>query len=154
MSLMSQDFTHLHLHTTFSMLDGAIRIPELMKHVKSQGMNSVAITDHGNMFGVIEFYKEAIKQNVKPIIGCEFYISPNRSEEKEMESIPDGNAYHLILLAKNATGYKNLIKLASRSYTEGFYKKARIDYEILSQNNEGIVCLSSCLAGEMPRKVA
>lgn len=120
---MIEDFTHLHLHTTYSMLDGAIRIPELMKYVKSQGMSSVAITDHGNMFGAIEFYKEAIKQGVKPIIGCEFYVSANRSEEKEIESIPDGNAYHIILLAKNQVGYKNIIKLASRSYTEGFYKK-------------------------------
>ncbi|HRG47482.1 MAG TPA: DNA polymerase III subunit alpha [Leptospiraceae bacterium] len=150
---MAEDFTHLHLHTTYSMLDGAIRIPELMKYVKAQGMSSVAITDHGNMFGAIEFYKEATKNGIKPIIGCEFYVSANRSEEKEMESIPDGNAYHLILLAKNEVGYKNIIKLASRSYTEGFYKKARIDYDLLARHSEGLICLTACLAGEVQRKI-
>ena len=147
------DFAHLHLHTTYSMLDGAIRIPELMKYVKSQGMTSVAMTDHGNMFGAIEFYKEAKKQGVKPIIGCEFYVSADRSEESEMDQIPDGNAYHLVLLAKDQTGYQNLIKLASKSYTEGFYKKARVDYDLLSRNSEGLVCLTACLAGEVQRKV-
>ena len=147
------EFTHLHLHTAYSMLDGAIRIPELMKHVKQSGMNAVAMTDHGNMFGAIEFYKEATKQGVKPIIGCEFYVSADRTEEGEMSAIPDGNAYHLILLAKNETGYKNMIKLASRSYTEGFYKKARIDYELLANNSEGIICLTACLAGEVNRKI-
>lgn len=147
------DFAHLHLHTTYSMLDGAIRIPELMKYVKDQGMTSVAMTDHGNMFGAIEFYKEAKKQGVKPIIGCEFYVSADRSEESEMNQIPDGNAYHLVLLAKDQTGYQNLIKLASKSYTEGFYKKARVDYDLLSRNSEGLVCLTACLAGEVQRKV-
>lgn len=147
------DFAHLHLHTTYSMLDGAIRIPELMKHVKDLGMTSVAMTDHGNMFGAIEFYKEAKKQGIKPIIGCEFYVSANRSQEVEMEQIPDGNAYHLVLLAKNKQGYQNLIKLASKSYTEGFYKKARIDYDVLSKYNEGLICLTACLAGEVQRKV-
>ncbi len=146
------DFTHLHLHTTYSMLDGAIRIPELMKYVKKMGMSAVAMTDHGNMFGAIEFYKEAVKEGIKPIIGCEFYVSPNRSEEKEMDSIPDGSAYHLILLVKDEIGYKNILKLASRSYTEGFYKKARIDYNLLESHSEGLICLTACLAGEVPRK--
>ncbi|MCK6380240.1 MAG: DNA polymerase III subunit alpha [Leptospiraceae bacterium] len=134
------------------MLDGAIRIPELMKHVKKLGMSAVAMTDHGNMFGAIEFYREATKEGIKPIIGCEFYVSPNRSEERELDSIPDGSAYHLILLVKDEIGYKNILKLASRSYTEGFYKKARIDYELLESHSEGLVCLSACLAGEIPRK--
>jgi DNA polymerase III subunit alpha len=147
------DFAHLHLHTTYSMLDGAIRIPELMKHVKEHGMTSVAMTDHGNMFGAIEFYKEATKQGVKPIIGCEFYVSPNRSEEKEMDQIPDGNAYHLVILAKNEVGYRNLIKLASRSYTEGFYKKARIDYDLLANHSDGLICMTACIAGEVQRKI-
>lgn len=147
------DFTHLHLHTTYSMLDGAIRIPELMKYVKDKGMSAVAMTDHGNMFGAVEFYKQAKANGIKPIIGCEFYVSSNRSEEKELESIADGSAYHLIILAKNEVGYKNLIKLASRSYTEGFYKKARIDYDLLSNYSEGLVCLTACLAGEIPRKI-
>jgi DNA polymerase-3 subunit alpha len=146
------DFTHLHLHTNYSMLDGAIRIPELMKHVKEAGMSSVAITDHGNMFGVIDFYKEAIKQGVKPIIGSEFYVIPNRKKEEEIEAISDGGNYHLILLAKNEVGYKNLIKLSSLSFTEGFYRKPRIDYDLLDKYNEGLICLTACLAGEVNRK--
>ncbi|WP_207761432.1 DNA polymerase III subunit alpha [Leptospira perolatii] len=148
-----EDFAHLHLHTTYSMLDGAIRIKELMQHVKELGMSSVAMTDHGNMFGAIEFYNEAVKAGVKPIIGCEFYVSPNRKAEVEEVKIADGNAYHLILLAKNEIGYKNLIKLASKSYTEGFYKKARIDYDLLANNSDGLVCLTACLAGEVNRKI-
>lgn len=151
--MFPKDFAHLHLHTTYSMLDGAIRIPDLMKYVKQSGMSSVAITDHGNMYGVIEFYKEAEKQGIKPIIGSEFYVSKNRSEEKELDSIPDGNAYHLILLAKNDIGYHNLIRLSSRSFTEGFYKKPRIDYDLLSRNSEGLICLTACLAGEVQRKI-
>lgn len=153
MSLGMEDFAHLHLHTTYSMLDGAIRIKELMQHVKDLGMSSVAMTDHGNMFGAIEFYNEATKAGVKPIIGCEFYVSPNRKSESEEMKIADGNAYHLILLAKNEQGYKNLIKLASKSYTEGFYKKARIDYDLLDKYSEGLVCLTACLAGEVNRKI-
>ncbi|EQA35327.1 DNA polymerase III, alpha subunit [Leptospira inadai serovar Lyme str. 10] len=153
MSLGMEDFAHLHLHTTYSMLDGAIRIKELMKHVKELGMSSVAMTDHGNMFGAIEFYNEAVKNGVKPIIGCEFYVSPNRKAEMEEMRIADGNAYHLILLAKDEIGYKNLIKLASKSYTEGFYKKARIDYDLLDKHSEGLVCLTACLAGEVNRKI-
>ncbi len=147
------DFTHLHLHTTYSMLDGAIQIPELMKRVKELGMSSVAITDHGNMYGAIEFYKEAIKHELKPIIGCEFYVSPSRNKEEELEQIADGGNYHLILLAKNEIGYKNLIKLSSLSFTEGFYRKPRIDYELLSNYTEGLICLTACLAGEVNRKV-
>lgn len=148
-----QDFAHLHLHTNYSMLDGAIRIKELMQHVKENGMSSVAMTDHGNMFGAVEFYNEATKQGIKPIIGSEFYVSPNRKQETEMVKIADGSAYHLILLAKNEEGYKNLIRLSSKSYTEGFYKKARIDYDLLAQHNGGLVCLTACLAGEVNRKI-
>lgn len=147
-------FTHLHLHTSYSLLDGAIRIPSLMKHVKNQGMDAVAMTDHGNMFGAVKFYKEAIKQGVKPIIGCEFYVSPGKmTEKRNMEGkIQDGGNYHLVILAQNATGYQNLIKLASRSWTEGFYRKPRIDYELLANHNEGLVCLSACLGGEIQQK--
>ncbi len=148
-----EDFAHLHLHTTYSMLDGAIRIPDLMKRVKELGMSSVAITDHGNMFGAIEFYKEAIKQQVKPIIGCEFYVIPSRTKESELDEIADGGAYHIILLCKNEVGYQNMIRLASRSFTEGFYRKPRIDYEILETYSEGLVCLTACLAGEVNRRV-
>lgn len=148
-----EDFTHLHLHTTYSMLDGAIRIPDLMKKVKESGMSSVAITDHGNMYGAIEFYNQAKKEGIKPILGCEFYVTPSRSKEEELNQIADGGAYHLILLAKNEAGYKNIIKLASRSYTEGFYRKARIDYDLLSRNSEGLICLTACLAGEVNKKI-
>ena len=147
------DFSHLHLHTTYSMLDGAIRIPDLMKRVKELGMSSVAITDHGNMYGAIEFYKEAVKHDVKPIIGCEFYVTPSRSAETELDEIADGGAYHIILLCKNELGYKNMIKLASRSFTEGFYRKPRIDYDLLERHSEGLVCLTACLAGEVNRKI-
>ena len=147
-------FTHLHLHSVYSLLDGAIRIQDLIQHVKSLGMRSVAVTDHGNMFGTVEFYEEARKHNIKPIIGCEFYIAPgSRKEKRIVEKLADGQAYHLILLAKNKQGYKNIIQLASRAYTEGFYRKPRIDYELLSRHTEGLVCLTACLAGEVNRKV-
>ncbi len=149
-----QDFAHLHLHTSYSLLDGAIRIPDLMGRAKELGMSSVAMTDHGNMFGTVEFYKSAVKAGVKPIIGCEFYVSPgDRREKKQEERLADGNNYHLILLAQNKTGYANLIKLASRSYTEGFYRKPRIDYSLLGDHSEGLICLTACLAGEVQRKV-
>lgn len=144
------DFTHLHLHSTYSMLDGAIKIKELVNRVKEMGMSSVAITDHGNLFGTIEFYKEANKAGVKPIIGSEFYVSNNRKKEEDKDGeILDGGNYHLILLAKDEIGYKNIIKLSSMSYTEGFYKKPRIDYDLLGDHSEGLVCLTACLAGEV-----
>ncbi len=150
----NKDFTHLHLHSSYSLLDGAIRIPDLMKHVKEQGMQSVAITDHGNMFGAIEFYKEARKHAVKPIIGCEFYVAPGSNKEKQnLESLADGNNYHLIILAQNRKGYENLIHLASRSYTEGFYRKPRIDYDLLSKHSDGLICLTACLGGEVQQKI-
>lgn len=147
-------FAHLHLHTSYSLLDGAIRIPSLMKKVKELGMDSVAMTDHGNMFGAVEFYKAAVKENVKPIIGLEFYVAPgDRREKRVLEKLADGNNYHLVILAQNKTGYSNLIKLASRSYTEGFYRKPRIDYELLADHSDGLVCLTACLGGEVQRKV-
>jgi len=135
------------------MLDGAIRIPDLMRRVRELGMSSVAVTDHGNMYGAIEFYKEAVKQGVKPIIGCEFYVTPSRKKESEIDEIADGGAYHLILLCKNERGYQNLIRLASRSFTEGFYRKPRIDYDVLEEHSEGLICLTACLAGEVNRKI-
>ena len=147
-------FTHLHLHTSYSLLDGAIRIPDLMKHVKSLGMGSVAITDHGNMFGAIEFYRAAKKEGIKPIIGCEFYVAPGgRKEKRNISNLADGNNYHLILLAKNKTGYLNLIRLSSCSYTEGFYRKPRIDYDILEKHSEGLICLTACLGGEVQQHI-
>ena len=148
-------FTHLHLHSVYSLLDGAIKIKELIQHIKKENMRSVAITDHGNMFSTIEFYEEAVKNNIKPIIGCEFYIAPgSRFEKKMVEKLADGRAYHLILLAKNKTGYKNLIKMSSKAYTEGFYQKPRIDYELLADHTQGLVCLTACLAGEVNRKLS
>ncbi|RME88595.1 MAG: DNA polymerase III subunit alpha, partial [Candidatus Hydrogenedentota bacterium] len=150
----SEKFTHLHLHTVYSLLDGAIRVKDLVKRVKELGMDSVAITDHGNMFGVIEFYETAKQEGVKPIIGSEFYVSPGKmTEKKVMEKLLDGNNYHLILLAKNKTGYKNMIKLSSLAYTEGFYRKPRIDYDVLAEHSEGIICTTACLAGEVNRKI-
>ncbi len=147
-------FTHLHLHTSYSLLDGAIRINDLMQYCKETGMDSVAMTDHGNMFGAIEFYKAAVKHGIKPIIGNEFYVSPgSRTDTRQLERLADGNNYHLIVLATNPTGYANLIKLTSRSYTEGFYRKPRIDYDLLASHSEGLVVLSACLAGEVQSKV-
>lgn len=150
----SENFTHLHLHTVYSLLDGAIRIKDLIQHVKSLNMKSVAITDHGNMFGVMDFYAEAKQHGIKPIIGSEFYVAPgSRLEKKNVDGVKDGQSYHLILLAKNMQGYKNLIKLSSKSYLEGFYRKPRIDYELLAQHSEGLIATSACLAGEINRKI-
>jgi len=150
----SEKFTHLHLHTVYSLLDGAIRIKDLMKQVKAMGMDSVAMTDHGNMFGAIDFYEAAKNEGIKPIIGQEFYIAPgSRFDKKNAEGISDGQAYHLVLLAKNNVGYKNLIKLSSSGFLEGFYRKPRIDYEILAQHSDGLVATSACLAGEINRKI-
>ena len=128
-------FVHLHMHTEYSLLDGAIRINELVEKVKSLGMNAVAITDHGNMFGAIEFYKACVAQNIKPIIGCEVYVAPRSRLEKQGKIDTEPN--HLILLAMNNTGYKNLVKLVSSGYTEGFYYKPRIDMEILKNIMRG-----------------
>lgn len=148
------NFTHLHLHTVYSLLDGAIRVKDLMKHVKEAGMDAVAITDHGNMFGAVDFYDAAKMEGIKPIIGQEFYVAPgSRLESKNADGVADGHAYHMVLLAKNETGYKNLIKLSSRGYLDGFYKKPRIDYELLAQHSEGVVATSACLAGEVNRKI-
>ena len=142
-------FTHLHVHTEYSLLDGYARINEIFKEVKNLGMEAVAITDHGSMFGVVDFYKKALKEGVKPIIGCEVYTAPRTMNDKDASK--DKNAGHLVLLAENNTGYKNLIKLVSRAYTEGFYYKPRIDYDLLEKHTEGIIALSACLAGDIQR---
>lgn len=139
------------MHTEYSLLDGAIRIKDLVKKVKENGMKAVAITDHGNMFGAIEMYKECRANGIKPIIGCEMYVAPRSRKEKEGRI--DSEPNHLILLAMNNIGYKNLVKLCSLAYTEGFYYKPRIDKEILKQYNEGLICLSACLAGELAKKI-
>lgn len=142
-------FVHLHVHTEFSLLDGASRIKNLVTAVKELGMDSVAITDHGVMYGTIDFYKECLKQGVKPIIGCEVYLAPG--SRKERQEINGVKYYHLILLAENQTGYRNLVQLVSLANIEGMYYKPRVDKELLKKYHEGIICLSACVAGEIPR---
>lgn len=143
------DFVHLHVHTEYSLLDGACRIGQLVKHAKEIGQKSVAITDHGVMYGVMDFYKEAIRAGVKPIIGCEVYVARRTMTDKTQEL--DGESYHLVLLCKNMTGYKNLIKMVSYSFIDGFYSKPRVDFELLKKHSEGLVALSGCMVGEVPR---
>ena len=142
-------FTHLHLHTEFSLLDGACRIGQLVSRAKELGMQSLAITDHGNMYGAVDFYKACKKEGIKPIIGCEVYVAPRTRFDRE--KVLDKEYNHLILLCENETGYKNLIKLVSLSYTEGYYYKPRVDHNILEKYHEGLICLSACLAGEIPQ---
>ena len=144
------NFTHLHVHTEYSLLDGSAKIPELIKRVKELGMDSIAITDHGVMFGVIDFYRAAKAEGIKPIIGCEVYVAPGSRFDKEV-SVSDDKYHHLVLLAENETGYFNLIKIVSKGFVDGYYYKPRVDMEVLSQYHEGIIALSACLAGEVPR---
>ncbi|NPA93974.1 MAG: DNA polymerase III subunit alpha [Thermodesulfobacteria bacterium] len=141
-------FTHLHLHTEFSLLDGAIRLKDLFPRAKEYGYDSVAITDHGNMYGVLKFYQGAQKAGIKPIIGCEVYVAPGSRHDRSAKSQSEA-AYHLVLLAMNQTGYKNLMKLVTLANFEGFYYKPRVDKEILQQFNEGLIALSACLHGEV-----
>lgn len=143
-------FTHLHVHTEYSLLDGACRISRLVGCAKSLGMDSLAITDHGVMYGAVEFYKACKKEGIKPIIGCEVYVAPHSRFDKNTSY---EKYYHMILLCKNLTGYQNLIKLVSKGFTEGFYSKPRVDDELLSQYHDGLICLSACLAGEIPQKL-
>lgn len=146
-------FVHLHNHTHYSLLDGACRITDLVKLAHKYKMPALAITDHGNMFGVISFYKEALKAGIKPIIGMEAYIAPKSRHEKSGGKSGGETAFHLILLARNLEGYKNLIQLNSIGYLEGFYYKPRIDKEVLESHSEGLVVLSSCIKGEIPYKI-
>ncbi|MFA5096958.1 MAG: DNA polymerase III subunit alpha, partial [Candidatus Omnitrophota bacterium] len=143
------EFVHLHIHTQYSLLDGACRIPELLALAKQYKMDSLAITDHGNMFGAIEFYLEAQKAGIKPIIGCEVYVAPGSRLDKTSQGIEDA-AHHLILLARDEEGYVNLMKLVSSGYLEGFYYRPRIDKDILSKHSRGLIGLSACLKGEIP----
>lgn len=142
-------FTHLHVHTEYSLLDGSSKIKELVARVKELGMDSIAITDHGVMYGVIDFYRAAKEAGIKPIIGCEIYVAPGSRFDRESVKGED-RYYHMVLLAKNDLGYHNLMKIVSRGFTEGFYYKPRVDYEVLEQFHEGIIALSACLAGEIP----
>lgn len=145
-------FTHLHVHTEYSLLDGSNKIKEYVRRVKELGMDSAAITDHGVMYGVIDFYKEARAAGIRPILGCEVYVAPGSRFDKETSG-GDNRYYHLVLLAENNVGYANLVKIVSRGFTEGYYYKPRIDMELLEELHEGIIALSACLAGEVQRHI-
>ncbi|MBQ5354434.1 MAG: DNA polymerase III subunit alpha, partial [Clostridia bacterium] len=145
------DFVHLHLHSEYSLLDGACRVADIPKAAKAAGQNAVAITDHGNMYGVVEFYKACRAEGIKPIIGCEVYVAKRSRFDREREM--DQGSNHLVLLVKNETGYANLIALVSKAFTEGFYSKPRIDLDLLEEHAEGLICLSACLAGFIPRAI-
>lgn len=149
----NKGFTHLHLHSQYSLLDGAITFEKLLQRCKDLGMDSVAVTDHGNMFGAIEFYTKAIASHIKPIIGIEAYIAPKSRFDRTKTSISDA-AYHLLLLAENNAGYQNLLKLATAGYTEGFYYRPRIDKQILAELNEGLIACSACPKGELAMQLA
>ncbi|MDY3918875.1 MAG: PHP domain-containing protein, partial [Candidatus Limivivens sp.] len=143
-------FAHLHVHTEYSLLDGSNKINEYVARVRELGMDSAAITDHGVMFGVIDFYRAARVQGINPILGCEVYVAPNSRFDKEIGA-KDDRYYHLVLLAENNQGYANLMKIVSKGFVEGFYYKPRVDLELLEQYHEGLIALSACLAGEVSR---
>ena len=148
-------FTHLHVHTEYSLLDGSSKIKEIVNQAKELNMDSLAITDHGVMYGVIDFYRAAKEAGIKPVLGCEVYVAPGSRFDKEPGAADsDDRYYHLVLLAENDTGYHNLMKIVSKGFVEGFYYKPRVDYEVLEQYSEGIICLSACLAGEVQRLLA
>ncbi|HXM76231.1 MAG TPA: DNA polymerase III subunit alpha, partial [Thermoanaerobaculia bacterium] len=154
---MPGDFVHLHLHSQYSLLDGANRLPELCKRVGELGMNAVAVTDHGNMFGAFAFYHEAVKQGVRPIIGVEAYIAPADRRDREAQAASEsgeGYAYHLTILAATQTGYRNLVRLVSEAYMTGFYHRPRMDKALLRQHAEGLIGLSGCLKGEVAGALA
>ena len=144
-------FAHLHVHTEFSLLDGACRIRDLPKLVRSMGQTACAITDHGVMYGAIDFYRACKAEGVKPIIGCEVYVAPRTRFDKQHEF--DAEARHLVLLCENEEGYRNLSYLVSMAQVEGFYIKPRIDLDLLREHAKGLIALSACLAGEIPRRL-
>lgn len=146
------EFTHLHVHTEYSLLDGSSKIKELVARAKELGMDSMAITDHGAMYGVIDFYRAAKEVGIKPILGCEVYVAPNSRFDKEAGAGED-RYYHLVLLAENQQGYQNLMKIVSKGFVEGFYYKPRVDYEVLREYHNGIIALSACLGGEVQRNL-
>jgi len=148
----SNPFIHLHLHTEYSLLDGAIRLKDLFPRAGEYGYRAVAITDHGNMYGALRFYEQALRHNIKPIIGCEVYVAPRGRGDRSARSSREA-AYHLVLLALNNTGYKNLLKLVSTAYFEGFFYKPRVDLELLENFNQGLVALSACLHGQIPAAI-
>ena len=143
-------FVHLHCHSHYSLLDGASPIEGLIAKAKCQGMNALALTDHGNLYGALEFYEAAKAAEINPIIGYEAYIAPGSRFQKEADANQEAS-YHLTLLAQNRTGFQNLVKLASSAFLEGFYRKPRIDKELLAAHSEGLICLSGCVSGELSR---
>ena len=146
-------FVHLHVHTEYSLLDGSNKISEYVARVKELGMDSAAITDHGVMYGVIDFYREAKKAGINPILGCEVYVAPGSRFDREITG-GDDRYYHLVLLAENNTGYANLMKIVSKGFVDGYYYKPRVDKELLREHHQGIIALSACLAGEVQRYLA
>jgi len=146
---LSSQFVHLHLHTQYSLLDGANQLDPLLKQVQEFRQPAVAMTDHGNLFGAIDFYEKSKAQGIKPIIGCEAYLAPGSRRQRE-GLLAHNEYYHLILLATNLRGYQNLLKLSSKAYLEGFYYKPRMDKELLQEHHEGLIALSGCLSGEVP----
>ncbi|HAJ26522.1 MAG TPA: DNA polymerase III subunit alpha, partial [Syntrophus sp. (in: bacteria)] len=142
------DFVHLHVHTQYSLLDGTIRIDDLLKKAKEHHMPAVAMTDHGNMFGAIDFYQHAYRYGIKPIIGSEIYVAPRSRLEKSSQGIGE-TSRHLVVLVKNMEGYKNLLKLSSAGYLEGYYYRPRVDKELLRRHHEGLIGMSACLHGEI-----
>ncbi|HLZ19638.1 MAG TPA: PHP domain-containing protein, partial [Smithellaceae bacterium] len=145
---MAANFVHLHVHTQYSLLDGMIRLEELFKKVKEYEMPAIAMTDHGNMFGAIDFYQQALKNGIKPIIGCELYVAPGKRTDKT-PSVAGENARHLVILVKDKQGYQNLMKLTSLAHIEGFYYRPRVDKELLRQCSAGLIASSACLHGEI-----
>src|SRR5262249_50833377 len=145
--MSDRPFVHLHCHTHYSLLDGASRVPELVERVKKLGMNAVAMTDHGNLYGAIEFYRECKAAGVNPIIGYEAYVAPGKRTERDARRRGDAG-YHLTLLAKNTTGFRNLIKMSSVAFLEGYHYVPRIDKELLEAHSEGLICLSGCASSE------
>ena len=145
-------FVHLHNHTIYSLLDGLTKLDELVEMAKSDGAPAVAITDHGVMYGAIEFYQKCKKAGIKPIIGVEAYLAPESRFNKATKDDEERN-YHLLLLAKNNQGYKNLLKLVTAAHLEGYYYKPRIDWEVLSKHSEGLIACTACLGGEIPRLI-
>src|SRR3954467_13264684 len=147
------DFVHLHLHTEYSLLDAACRLDKLVEKAHALKFPAMAMTDHGVLFGAIDFYQAAREKGIKPIIGCEVYVAPGSRLEKKASSGGRDVYHHLVLLAKDEVGYKNLIKLVSSAHLEGYYYKPRIDKEILAQHHEGLIALSGCIASEIPQHI-
>ncbi|HEX9919866.1 MAG TPA: PHP domain-containing protein, partial [Candidatus Methylomirabilis sp.] len=147
--MQHSDFVHLHVHTQYSLLDGACHLDRLISSARGHRMPALAITDHGNMFGVIDFYRRAMKEGIKPILGCEVYVAPGSRFDRPSSGGIQDTSHHLTLLARDQTGYKNLMRLATLGYLEGFYYRPRIDREALAQHHEGLLALSGCLKGEI-----